>query len=217
MRSQGAGSEPLGEGRDEDSYELPPHARPLAGAFSRYSSGVRRPIPISRRPLDVALIAFFTVNLLFTTYVVSLEQIVIADPDRFTPPIWPPAPLLALVHWYERSFDPLLLARPAWYRATIWIDVLAFGPFYAVAAYAFVVGRDWIRIPAVIWASMVFTNVFIILFDELLGMHATPHPAVVVAANGAWLVAPLVVGWRVIRSDHPFTEPVAPEEAGASA
>ncbi len=177
---------------------------------------MRRAIPLSRRPLDIALVAFFTVNLLFTTYVVSLEQIVIADPDRFTPPIWPPASLLALVHWYERSFDPLLLARPAWYRATIWIDVLAFGPFYAAAVYAFVAGRDWIRIPAVIWASMMFTNVFIILFDELLGVHATPRPATVLAANGAWLVAPFVVGWRMIRSEHPFTEPVAPGGAGAS-
>ena len=106
---------------------------------------MRRSLPLSSRPLDVALIAFFAVNLCFTTYVVSLEQLVIADPARFTPPAWPPERLLALVHWWERSFDPLLLARPAWYRATIWLDVLVFGPFYAVAIYAFARGRDWIR------------------------------------------------------------------------
>ena len=139
---------------------------------------MRRSLPLSSRPLDVALIAFFAVNLCFTTYVVSLEQIVIADPSSFAPPPWPPARLLALVHWWERSFDPLLLARPAWYRATIWLDVLVFGPFYAVAIYAFVRGRDWIRLPCVAWAAMLFTNVFIILFDELKGIHATPSPAV---------------------------------------
>ena len=172
---------------------------------------MRRPVPLGRRPLDVALVAFFAVNLLFTTYVVSLEQIVIADPRRFVQPLWPPARLLALVHWYELSFDPLLVARPAWYRATIWLDVLLFGPFYAVAIYAFVRGRDWIRIPAVMWATMMFTNVFIILFDELLGAHATPHPAAVVGANAAWGVVPFVVAWRVLRSPHPFTE-----EAGAA-
>jgi hypothetical protein len=174
---------------------------------------MRRPIPLSRRPLDIALIAFFAVNLLFTTYVVSLEQLVIDDPSHFTPPYWPPERLLALVHWYERSFDPLLLARPAWYRATIWLDVLAFGPFYAVAIYAWARGRDWIRIPSVVWASVLFTNVFIILFDELLGTHATPHPVAVAGANAAWLIVPLIVIWRVARSEHPFTEP-AP--AGAS-
>jgi hypothetical protein len=173
---------------------------------------MRLAIPLSRRPLDVALVAFFVVNLCFTTYVVSLEQIAIADPNHFSPPFWPPAPLLALVHWWERSFDPLLLARPAWYRATIWLDVLGFGPFYAVAIYAFVRGREWIRIPCVIWASVLFTNVFIILFDELKGIHATPAPGVVVAANAPWLVVPVLVIWRVTRSPHLFTR-----EAGAAA
>jgi hypothetical protein len=171
---------------------------------------MRRPIPLARRPLDAALVAFFVVNLLFTTYVVSLEQIVIDDPSRYLPPLWPPERLLALVHWWERSFDPLLLARPAWYRATIWLDCLAFGPFYAVAIYAYARGRDWIRIPSVVWASMLFTNVFIILFDELKGIHATPRPGVVVLANAAWMLVPAIVVWRVARSEHPFTEGAAP-------
>jgi hypothetical protein len=167
---------------------------------------MRRAVPLSQRPLDWAFLAFFAINLTFTTYVVSLEQVVIVDPASFTPPLWPPASLLALVHWWERSFDPLLWARPAWYRATIWLDVLAFGPFYVAAIVAFVRGRDWIRIPAVIWGSVMFTNVFIILFDELWGIHATPAPLVVVAANLAWLLMPFAVGWRVLRSLHPFTE-----------
>jgi len=168
---------------------------------------MRRPIPLARRPLDIGLLAFFAVNLLFTTYVVSLEQVVIDDPSRFAPPAWPPAPLLALVHWWERTYDPLLWARPAWYRATIWLDLLVFGPFYAVALYAWGRGRDWIRLPSIVWASMLFTNVVIILFDELRGIHATPHPGVVVAANAAWLLVPVLVVWRLARSEHPFTEP----------
>jgi len=32
----------------------------------------------------------------------------------------------------------------------------------------------------------------------------------VVMANAAWLLAPFVVGWRVLRSEHPFTEEIAP-------
>ncbi|HUK66338.1 MAG TPA: emopamil-binding family protein [Anaeromyxobacteraceae bacterium] len=166
---------------------------------------MRQAVPLARRPFDVVVVVFFAVNLLFTTYVVSLEQLVIADPGHYAPPLWPPAPLLALVHWYERSYDPLLLARPAWYRATIWIDVLGFGPFYLVALYAWIRGRDWIRIPSVMWSTMMFTNVFIILFDELMGDHATPHPLAVVAANAAWLVMPILVLARVARSEHPFT------------
>jgi len=177
---------------------------------------MRQVIPLRKRPLDIGLIAFFVVNLTFTTYVVSLEQVVIADPFHFTPPPWPPERLLALVHWWERTFDPLLLARPAWYRATIWLDVLLFGPFYAAAIFAYARGRDWIRIPSIIWATMLFTNVFIILFDELAGVTATPRPAAVVAANAAWMVVPAVVVWRMWRSEHPFTEAAPADRARAA-
>jgi hypothetical protein len=177
---------------------------------------MRRPIPLSRRLLDVALIGFFAVNLLFVTYVISLEQIAIADPASFSPPRWPPGAAIAVIHWWERTFDPLLWARPAWYRATIWIDVLCFGPFYAFAIYAFVRGRDWIRVPTIIWGSMMLTNVVIILFDELRGVHATPHPAMVVGANAGWLVVPVLAIWRMARSDHPFTEE-APSAPGSVA
>jgi hypothetical protein len=167
---------------------------------------MRTSIPLSRRPWDVALVAFFVVNLLFTTYVVSLEQIVIDDIRNFVPPAWPPMRLLALVHWWETTFDPLLVARPAWYRATIWLDVLAFGPFYVAAIYAFARGREWIRIPCFLWGTMLFTNVFIILFDELKGIHASPSPAVVVAANAPWAIVPLLVIARMWIDPHPFTE-----------
>ena len=75
-----------------------------------------------------------------------------------------------------------------------------------MALYAWVKGKDWIRLPSIIWASIMFTNVFIILFDELHGIHAAPHPAAVVAANAAWLLVPFVVVARLWRSEHPFTE-----------
>lgn len=178
---------------------------------------MRQPIPLTRRRFDWVLLGFFTINLFFITYVVSLEQIAIAHPDAYVPPAWPPQPALAVIHWWEKTFDPLLWARPAWYRATIWLDVLVFGPFYAVAIYAYARGRDWIRIPSIIWASIMFTNVFIILFDELHGVHASPHPVVVVSANLSWLLMPFVVMARVAFREHPFTEAVTPTSVEQSA
>ena len=169
----------------------------------------REILPLRRRPWDVALVLFFVVNLFFTTYVVSLEQVVIDDINAFVPPAWPPERLLALVHWWERSFDPLLIARPAWYRATIWLDVLVFGPFYAVAIYAYAKGKEWIRIPSIIWGTMLFTNVFIILGDELRGIHAAPNPAVVVLANGPWMLVPALVILRMWLEPHPFSRETA--------
>jgi len=167
---------------------------------------MRLPIPLRRRPLDIGLLAFFVVNLLFVSYVISLEQIVISNPASSVHAIWPPHGALALIHWWEKSFDPLLWARPAWYRATIWIDVLLFGPFYAAAIYAFARAREWIRIPSILWAGMMLANVTIIMFDEFLGVHAAPRPMVVLAANASWVIFPMLIVWRMARTEHPFTE-----------
>ncbi len=166
---------------------------------------MRRAIPLGRRPIDLLFLAFFVVNLGFVTYTVDFEQLVIADPSSFTYPVWPPAPLVDLVHWYGRAFDPVLLARPAWWKATIWIDALFFGPFYAVAIFAFLTARDWIRIPSVIWASVMLTNVTIILSEEAFGQYATPQLPMVLLANLAWLVMPLLMIARMARAEHPFT------------
>lgn len=166
-----------------------------------------RPVPLSRRPLDIALLGFFAFNLLFVSYIISIEQILIRNPADVGAAVWPPHGALALIHWWERTFDPLLWARPAWYRATIWIDVLLFGPFYASALYAFVRGREWIRTPCLVWAGMMLANVFIILFDEVAGVHASPRPWVVVGANASWIVFPVLVIWRMGRAAHPFHTP----------
>jgi hypothetical protein len=165
----------------------------------------RQSIPLAARPLDVVFVAFFLINLLFITYIVDIEQIVIRDPFHFQYPLWPPRPLVDLVHWWGHTFDPVLLARPVWWKATIWIDALFFGPFYAVASYAFTRGRDWIRIPTIIWASVMLTNVTIILSEEAFGTYATPQLGMVLIANLAWLVVPVAVIARMAGSEHPFT------------
>jgi hypothetical protein len=163
------------------------------------------PLPLSRRPGDFAFIGFFIVNLFFVTYIVDVEQLTIANPYHFTYPLWPPRPLVDMVHWWGRSFDPALMAREPWWRATIWIDALGFGPFYVFAIYAFVKGRDWIRIPCFIWAGMMLANVFIILFEEFLGQHATPRPGIVFAANIPWILFPLLIVLRMALRERPFS------------
>jgi hypothetical protein len=174
----------------------------------------RRPVPIGQRRTDLVFVAFFLLNLTFITYVVDLEQLVIADPARFAYPPWPPAPLVDLVHWYGRHFDPLLLARPPFWRMTIWIDVLLFGPFYAFATYAFLRGGDWIRVPALVWSGMMTSNVLIILMEERYGVWATPRFGVVLALNLPWLLLPAAVVWRM-RRDHPFTVAAPAPATGA--
>lgn len=164
-----------------------------------------QPLPLSKRPIDIAFIIFFCINFFFITYIVDLEQLVITDPNHFSYPVWPPAKMIDLVHWYGHHFDPVLIARPAWWRATIWIDAIFFGPFYAIAIYAYAKGKNWIRLGSIIWATAMLTNVFIILFEEVNGEHASPQLPRVFLSNAAWVIFPLLVLYRMGRSPHPFT------------
>jgi hypothetical protein len=107
-------------------------------------------IPLSQRRLDIVLVAFFLVNLLFVSYLIDTEQLVIANPAHFTYPIWPPHPLIDAIHWWGYNFDLLLIARPVFFKVTIWLDNLLYGPFYLVATYA---EYQWRVSPFVPWVS----------------------------------------------------------------
>ena len=161
------------------------------------------PRPLRQRPVDFVFLAFFLVNLVFVTYMVDLEQLVIADPHHFSYPVWPPGPVIDLVHWYGNHYDPLLMARPPFWRMTIWIDVVFFGPFYAAALYAFARGRAWIRVPALVWSGTMLANVLILLMEERYGPWASPDFGFVLSANLSWLVLPFAMIWRMWR-DRPF-------------
>jgi hypothetical protein len=178
---------------------------------------VNRVIPFRDRPLDIVIVAFFLINLLFITYMVDLEQLVIPNAAHFTYPIWPPRPIVDLIHAYGRMYDHDLIARPVWWKMTIWIDNLLFGPFYVVAIYAFVTGKNWIRMPSVIYASMLMTNVIIILGEEYAGQYSSPNFPLVLLANLAWLAFPLLIIGRMWRSERPFTRSVPVGETGAVA
>ncbi len=176
---------------------------------------MRRPIPLRERPLDWLLLGFFAINLVFITYIVDLEQLVIADRAHFTYPLWPPARLVDLVHWWGDNFDPLQNARPPFWRATIWLDVLLFGPFYVLAIRAIARGQEWIRVPAIFWSGVMFANVTILMFEELVGPCRSPAPFTVAMANLPWWLLPLVVTWRFARSNHPFSTDSTEARAGA--
>ena len=155
--------------------------------------------------LDVAIATFFALNLVFVAYGVDLENVVIADPQHFTYPVWPLPPVIDAIHWWGRTFDPLVLARPLWWRTLIWIEVLFYGPFYAVAVYAFARRRDWIRIPSIMWATAMLMSVSVVLTEETLGPVRGGQLDAVWAANAPFVAFPLLVLARMLPAERPFS------------
>jgi hypothetical protein len=144
---------------------------------------LRRPVRLGRRHADWIFLAFFAVNLGFITYFIDIEQLTIANVHHFQYPLWPPKAIVNMVHSYGQKYDPLLMARPAFWKMTIWIDVLWNGPFYVAAIYAITRGRDWIRVPALVWSGSMSAVVLIILPDPALRLRAAAEPAMAGAAD----------------------------------
>lgn len=63
---------------------------------------LRRALPLLARPFDLVIIAFFIINLLFITYIVVIEQLIIADRTISPIPFGRPR-RLALAHAIYRS------------------------------------------------------------------------------------------------------------------
>lgn len=168
------------------------------------SNTVRQAIPLADRKFDVVFVAFFVVNLVFVTYMIDVEQTIISNPYDFDYPAWPPKPIIDAVHWWGDNFDPLLMQRPMFWKMTIWIDTVFFGPFYLLAIYAFLRGRDWIKNWTLLYSATMMTNVTIILGEEVSGAHASSSLPIVLLANGSWFLVPLMLIVRVW-PEHPFT------------
>ena len=176
-------------------------------AADRAARPAREAVPVRERRFDIVFMAFFIVNFAFITYIWDFECLSISNPYHFRYPMWPPKPFVDLVHWYGRTYDPLLMARPAFWRATMWNDLLLFGPFYACAIYAFAKGKEWIRIPAVLWSGMMLTNLLVILLEEWHGTMRTSHLPFILMLNAPWVLLPIAVLARVGFTAHPFTRP----------
>ncbi|MBW2714251.1 MAG: DUF2781 domain-containing protein [Deltaproteobacteria bacterium] len=164
-------------------------------------------IPLRERPLDIAFVVFFAFNFFFITYIVDIEQIMLPSLEgQWEYPLWPPQFFVDLIHWYGSNYDPVQMARPPWWRATIWTDSLFYGPYYGFAMYAFVKGKNWIRIPTFLWASSLITVVVVILFEETVGTHAAPNTGMVYALNFPWVAFPALAIARMWKSETPFTK-----------
>jgi len=161
-------------------------------------------ITLGERKLDAVFIAFFLANLLAVTYAVSIEQLLIPDPYNFIQPPWPPAALVDAIHAYGDRYDPLLMARPLWWKVFIAWDVFLFGPFYALATFAYWTGRSWIRLPSIVYASALLAIMSVILVEELYGPHATAYPGIVLSLNAPWVIMPVAILIRMVSNERPF-------------
>jgi hypothetical protein len=147
------------------------------------------------RPFDCALVACFAL-FAFTSLVMEPYFVFgdLAHPHDLLSRGW---------RWYAQ-FDPAFLDRPLWLRIVCAIDMFVFGPFYLISIYAFWRARNWIRIPFLVMAGVIFYSTVVYFLWEIVGESGRANIPVVIAVNIPYSIIPILAGYRLARAQPCF-------------
>lgn len=158
-------------------------------------------LPLRARRIDVffaVVFSAFTITSLISDLLPTLGVDFSAPSDNF---------FVDANHWYAHDTDPLFMHPPVWMRIVTGLSVLVYMPFYPVLVYALIRGRNWIQLPAVVYATMISTITGIIVFGvEFFGepQWQTPNPVKFLSFNLPYVLVPLLLLVRM-RKPEPFT------------
>jgi hypothetical protein len=158
-------------------------------------------LPLRERPVDI----FFAVIFLAFAVTSVISDLLPTVSIDFSPTSG--NPLVQGNYWYAHDADPLFMHPPVWMRLVTGLSAFVYGPFYLVLVFAIVRGRNWIQLPAVIYATMISVITGVIVFGvEFFGepQYQTHNPVKFLAFNLPYVVIPLILLARM-RKPEPFT------------
>jgi hypothetical protein len=135
---------------------------------------------------------FFTTSILYG-FLFSLPEGlgVSVAPDSS----WPP--LRALYAWSVTE-EPAHLDPPPSLIASCLFDGLFQAPMLVFILAGLLRQRAWLRPLGLIYSGAAVTNMFFYFTQTFLGPHPPPNTAYYLAFNLPWLIAPAVLGLRVL-------------------
>lgn len=112
---------------------------------------------------------------------------------------------------YAAEADPLLVENPLFLRIQAAISAFVFGPFYVILAYALGRSKNWIRVPALMFASAALYCIVVVLSVNLFGGFSRRDWLLFYVGNLPYLAFPIALAYRM-RRPRPFGAPVGDEE-----
>jgi hypothetical protein len=86
------------------------------------------------------------------------------------------------------------------------VSPLIYGPYYIIAIYALITGKNWIRTWSLAYAWGLFYSLTVIMAEEYMGdSKATAFPIVCLVNMPYWIVVPLLIVYRFWNNSKPFT------------
>jgi hypothetical protein len=147
---------------------------------------------ILRRPLDLALAAFFSISVLYG-FLFSLPEGLGLPVAADSP--WPP---LRALHEWAVAEEPAHLDPPPNLLAACLFDGLFQAPVLLFVIIGLVRLRPWLKPLGLFYAGAAATNMFFYFTQTFLGPHPPPNVAYYLVFNLPWLIAPLALAVRVL-------------------
>jgi hypothetical protein len=147
---------------------------------------------IFRRPLDLVLVAFFSICVLY--------GLLFSLPEGLGVPVaadspWPP---LRALHDWAVAEEPAHLDPPPNLLAACLFDGLFQAPVLLFVIAGLIRLRRWLKPLGLFYAGAAATNMFFYFAQTFLGPHPPPNTAYYLAFNLPWLLAPLILAVRVL-------------------
>jgi hypothetical protein len=158
-----------------------------------------KPVSILRRPLDLGLVIFFALSILYAL-LDSLPEAIGFKAAADSP--WPP--LRSLYDWAVAQ-EPQHLDPPSSLIATTLFDAFIQTPILFFVIYGLVRMTPWIRTLSLIYAGAAVTNMFMYFVTTFIGPNPPPHPWIYMPFNLPWMIAPAILGWRMLPKE-PFAK-----------
>lgn len=158
-------------------------------------------LPLKERRIDLFFAVLFVVFALTSGISDAVPTLGIEmSPDS-------PNPLARANYWYAVDADPLFMHPPVWMRLVTGLSTFVYGPFYLLLSWALVKGKNWIQLPAVIYATMISSITGVLVFGvEFFGEpeFRTLNPVKFLSFNLPYVLLPILLLVRM-RKPMPFT------------
>jgi len=145
----------------------------------------------------------FCVIGIFIDYINAVAPVGGVSPEAAKTWSWPPQFMFPAYFWWCRAADPILHLNPMWIKYLSWLSPFVFCPFYIVAIYGVYNRKDWIRMPIVVYASILFVDLSAFFVEAIYGEIPSPSMALFTLGYGYYQIFPLILLKRFWK-DNPF-------------
>ncbi len=154
------------------------------------------------RLVDHWFITYFLLNLSLVVLVFDVAIIFCPDPNLTCSILYISEENIKQLYDFAKENDQVMYHHRTWYLVTLYFGLFLWGPYYLFAIYGFIKKRNWIRIPTIIYSSILLFIMTQGISEQIWGEFQTTDIVQMFQNNLMHIVTPILLLIRM--SDQPF-------------